>query len=148
MVQYLLSPQFGLISISVGLWVGTSLDCALHSRRFLSGSDWSRITMATIDFEGTTKKVSSCSREDEKICRSNAEGSQIPCWDFMSVKLWPYLQQSVQHQYWAKLCKHYYGVYHIEAKINTAAYRLALPLGSSIQPIFHISLLKSFVGSS
>lgn len=46
-----------------------------------------------------------------------------------------------------KLSKKFYGPYKIIKKINAVEYRLELPPSSSIFLVFHISLLKPFVGS-
>lgn len=45
------------------------------------------------------------------------------------------------------MSKRYYGPYKINKKINDVAYQLELPKTSSIFPVFHISLLKKFVGN-
>lgn len=46
------------------------------------------------------------------------------------------------------MAKRYYGPFMIEKKISSVAYKLKLPTGSSIFPIFHIALLKPFQGSN
>lgn len=62
------------------------------------------------------------------------------------LKLQPYRQNSVNRWTCLKLAKRYYGPFQIIKKISSVAYRLKLPTGSLIFPVFHIALLKPFQG--
>lgn len=60
------------------------------------------------------------------------------------VKLCPHCQLSAVGSSYSKLPKCFYGPFKIVEQIGNIAYKLELPEGSRIHPIFHYSILKPF----
>ena len=73
---------------------------------------------------------------------------QLEIGDLALVKLQPYRQHSVALRKNQKLRTKYFGPFEVVDRIGIVAYKLKMPETAHIHPIFHIFVLKKFVGSS
>ena len=67
--------------------------------------------------------------------------------DWAILRLQPYKQTSLHNKKLGKLAPRYYGPFKVIQKVRAVSYKLDLPLGSLIHPMFHVSNLKAKLGN-
>ena len=60
----------------------------------------------------------------------------------MYLKLQPYVQTSLAIRANANLAFCFFGPFRVEQKVGTLSYRLQLPSGCKLHPVFHVSQLR------
>nr|XP_018624857.1 uncharacterized protein LOC104091830 [Nicotiana tomentosiformis] len=67
--------------------------------------------------------------------------------DWVFVKLKPYRQNTVRNHQHPKLGHRYFGPFRVFKRIGGVAYKFQLPDAARIHPVFHVSMLKRYVGT-
>ena len=76
----------------------------------------------------------------------NRSERQLELGDMVYLKVQPYRHSSLSIHKCIKLHSKFYGPFRVLLKVGNTSYKLLLPEGCKLNPIFHVSNLKKHVG--
>ena len=77
----------------------------------------------------------------KKYADKNRTFREFQVGDMVFLKLQPYIQASVAPRANHKLMFKFYGPFQVVQRVSDTSYRINLPKGSTVHPVFHVSLL-------
>ncbi|XP_070660499.1 uncharacterized protein [Malus domestica] len=96
------------------------------------------VLMYNLDLAQNRMKVQADKRMSER---------EFEVGDLVYLRLVPYQLQSLAPHQYHKLQPRYFGPYEVLERIGVVAYKLKLPEGTKIHPVFHVSNLKKKLGT-
>ena len=78
----------------------------------------------------------------KKYADQNRSFREFVVGDMVFLKLQPYIQASVAPRANHKLLFKFFGPFQVIKRVSETSYKIKLPEGSSVHPIFHVSLLR------
>ncbi|MCI11122.1 Ty3/gypsy retrotransposon protein, partial [Trifolium medium] len=94
------------------------------------------------------RKLVKAQQNMQKYANTRRRPHPFKVGDFVFVKLRPYRQTSVAGNRVHKLSKRFYGPFKLLEQIGQVAFKVELPNGSKIHPVFHVSKLKLCHGNT
>ncbi|KAF7811918.1 Transposon Ty3-G Gag-Pol polyprotein [Senna tora] len=96
--------------------------------------------------EALRLNLSKAQQRMKKQADKKRQDKEFAVGDYVLIKFHHYKQSSATNRLNYKLSKRYFGPYLIEHRVGKLAYKLKLPEGCKVHPVFHVALLKEFHG--
>ena len=84
----------------------------------------------------------------KKQADQNRREVEFPVGELVYLKIQPYMLKSLATRINQKISPRYYGPFKIVERMGAVAYKLKLPPGSQVHPVFHVALLKKCVSAT
>ena len=110
--------------------------CPFHDSVIPASNDWMQDRLSIIQ---TLK---------DNLTKAQNRMKLFQVGDMVYLKLQPSKQHSIAFRKSLKLAAKFYGPFKVIEKIGKVAYKLKLPPGVKVHPVFHLSLLNKKEGSA